>query len=84
MFECGDKVKIWKEGFLLLDIKNYFVVCGFDFDGYVVDVEKLNIVKVLVIMLIKECGYYYFVVIKGLCDGWILIGDLLFGMWVML
>lgn len=75
MFERGDKVKIRKEGFSLLDIKNYLAARGFDSDGYVADVEKLNIAKVPAITLIKERGYHHFVVIKGLRDGRILIGD---------
>lgn len=75
MYERGDKAKIRKEGFSLLDIKNYLASRGFQSDGYVVGVEKLAIAKVPAIALIKEQGYHHFVVIKGLRDGRILMGD---------
>jgi len=75
MFARGDQIKIKKEGFSLLDIKNYLAVRGFQSDGYVAEVEKLLIAKVPAIALIKERGYYHFVVVKGLRDGRVLIGD---------
>lgn len=75
MFARGDQAKIKKEGFSLLDIKNYLADRGFQADGYKAEVEKLQIAKVPAIALVKERGYYHFVVIKGLRDGRILIGD---------
>ncbi len=75
MFARGDQEKIKKEGFSLLDIKNYLAARGFQSDGYVAEVEKLLIAKVPAIALVKEGGYHHFVVIKGLRDGRILIGD---------
>lgn len=75
MFASGDQAKIKKEGFSLLDIKNYLAVHGFDSDGYVAELDKLSIAKVPAIVLVKEQGYYHFVVIKGLRDGRVLIGD---------
>lgn len=75
MFERGDQAKIRKEGFSLLDIKNFLAARGFQSDGYLVGVEKLSIAKVPAIALIKERGYHHFVVIKGLRDGRVLMGD---------
>ena len=75
MFERGDKVKIKKEGFSLLDIKSYLAARGFQSEGYVADVEKLAVAQVPAITLIKERGYHHFVVVKGLRDGRVLIGD---------
>ena len=40
MFVRGDQAKIKKEGFSLLDIKNYLANHGFDADGYVAEVDK--------------------------------------------
>lgn len=75
MFTNGDQAKIKKEGFSLLDIKHYLANHGFDADGYVVELEKLSVAKVPAIVLVKEQGYYHFVVVKGLRDGRVLIGD---------
>ena len=75
MFTRGDQAKIKKEGFSLLDIKNYLANHGFDADGYVAELDKLSVAKVPAIVLVKEQGYYHFVVVKGLRDGRVLIGD---------
>ena len=75
MFARGDQVKIKKEGFSLLDIKNYLAARGFDSDGYVAELDKLTAAGVPAIALIKERGYHHFVVIKGLRDGRVLVGD---------
>ena len=75
MFTRGDQAKIKKEGFSLLDIKNYLATQGFDADGYVAEIEKLSVAGVPAIVLVKEQGYYHFVVVKGLRDGRVLIGD---------
>ncbi len=75
MFVSGDQAKIRKEGFSLLDMKSYLVAHGFDADGYVAELDKLSTAKVPAIVLIKENGYFHFVVVKGLRDGRVLIGD---------
>ena len=75
MFTRGDQAKIKKEGFSLLDIKNYLASHGFDADGYVAELDKLSAAKVPAIVLVKEQGYYHFVVVKGLRNGRVLIGD---------
>jgi len=75
MFERGDQAKIKKEGFSLLDIKNYLAAHGFQSDGYIVDVDKLAVAGVPAITLIKERGYHHFVVVKGLRDERVLVGD---------
>jgi len=75
MFVRGDQAKIKKEGFSLLDIKNYLATRGFEADGYVAEVEKLSVAGIPAIALVKEQGYHHFVVVKGLRDGRVLIGD---------
>lgn len=75
MYERGDKAKIRKDGFSLLDIKNYLEAHGFQADGYVAEVDQLAKAGVPAIALIKEHGYHHFVVIKGLRNGRVLIGD---------
>ncbi|KXB32771.1 peptidase C39 [Dechloromonas denitrificans] len=75
MYERGDKAKIRKEGFSLLDMKAYLDARGFQADGFVADVEQLQVAGIPAIALVKENGYFHFVVVKGLREGRILIGD---------
>lgn len=75
MYERGDKMKIRREGFSLLDIKMYLEAHGFEADGFVTGVEQLSAAGVPAIVLIKDHGYHHFVVLKGLRDGRVLIGD---------
>jgi uncharacterized protein len=75
MYERGDRAKIRKEGFSLLDMKAYLEAHGYEADGFVADVSKLVLAGVPAIALVKESGYFHFVVIKGLRYGRVLIGD---------
>jgi predicted double-glycine peptidase len=75
MFEHGDQEKIRRLGFSLLDIRNYLVARGFEADGYEVPLAKLEQTKTPAIVLIVEHGYHHFVVVKGVRNGRVLIGD---------
>ena len=75
MYESGDQAKIRKEGFSLLDMKNYLAAHGFEADGFVADLDQLLKAGIPAIALIKENGYNHFVVIKGMRSGRVLIGD---------
>lgn len=75
MYANGDKEKIHKEGFSLLDIKRYLAENGFDADGFRVPLEKLEEANLPAIALIDVKGYHHFVVIKGVRDGRVLVGD---------
>lgn len=75
MFEKGDKEKIRREGFSLLDMKNYLEDKGFRADGFYVPLDKLAAVGVPAIVLINLKGYRHFVVVKGVTDKRVLIGD---------
>lgn len=75
MYERGDKDKIHREGFSLYDMKLYLDAHGFDGDGFVADVDRLNIAKIPAIVLVNENGYNHFVVVKGVKDGRVLVGD---------
>jgi predicted double-glycine peptidase len=75
MYAHGDKNKINKEGFSLLDIKQYLQANGFDADGFQVPLSKLAEEKLPAIVLIDERGYHHFVVVKGLRNGRVLVGD---------
>lgn len=75
MYSNGDRRKISREGFSLLDIKRFLASRGFVADGFDVPLEKLDEEGIPAIVLIDERGYHHFVVVKGYKDGRVLIGD---------
>jgi len=75
MYAHGDRAKINKEGFSLLDIKRFLQANGFQADGFHASLEKLQQEHLPAIVLIEEKNYHHFVVIKGLAYGRVLIGD---------
>jgi predicted double-glycine peptidase len=75
MYTNGNRGKISKEGFSLLDIKRFLASRGFDADGFDVPLEKLDDEGIPAIVLINERGYHHFVVIKGYKNGRVLVGD---------
>ena len=75
MYKTGDKAKIRKEGFSLLDIKRFLASKGYQADGYRVSLHFLARVKVPAIALIETNGYKHFVVIKGIAREHVLLGD---------
>ena len=75
MYEKGDKTKIHKEGFSLLDMQRFLATRGFRADGFKLPIEKLIEEKLPAIVLITDRGFNHFVVVKGAEDGRILIGD---------
>ena len=83
MYERGDRAKIQREGFSLLDMKLYIDSLGYQSDGVEGTLDQLAGAKVPAIVLIKEQGYFHFVVIKGVKDGRVLLGDPAMGTKVM-
>lgn len=75
MFAHGDRVKITREGFSLLDIKRFLAAYGFEADGFVAPLSALQQAGLPAIALIDERGYHHFVVIKGVLAGRVLIAD---------
>jgi len=75
MYANGDRRKINREGFSLLDIKRFLASRGFEADGFQVPLEKLDEEGVPAIVLIDERGYHHFVVVKGYKNDRVLIGD---------
>ncbi len=75
MYQVGDKEKISAEGFSLLDMKNYLSERGYQADGYRLGLDKLFDVGVPVIALLNTDGYMHFVVVKGIGQDEILVGD---------
>ncbi len=75
MFEHGDQEKIKREGFSLLDLKVFLERHGFTADGFEAPLDKLASANIPAVVLLKENGYSHFVVVKGVRDGRVLIGD---------
>ncbi len=75
MWASGDQAKIRSEGFSLLDIKHYLDARGYVSNGYKVPLDRLVQARVPAIVLISDHGYNHFVVIKGIRDGRVLLGD---------
>jgi uncharacterized protein len=75
MYEKGDQPKIRRDGFSLFDMKRYLESRGFQADGFEAPLDKLESAGIPAIVLINENGYNHFVVIKGMREGRVLIGD---------
>lgn len=61
--------------YLIMGCEGYLEAHGYEADGFVADVGKLVVAGIPAIALVKENGYFHFVVIKGMRDGRVLIGD---------
>lgn len=75
MYQLGDQAKIQREGFSLLDMKLFLERRGFAADAFEEPLDKLAAAGIPAIVLIKENGYFHFVIIKGIRDQRVLIGD---------
>lgn len=75
MFEIGDKEKIRRRGFSMLDMKKYMESRGLKADGYRLSLDKIMEVKVPTVVVITVNGYKHFVVVKGITEDEILVGD---------
>jgi predicted double-glycine peptidase len=75
MYRHGNQAKIRQQGFSLLDMKRFLAANGFQADGFVVPLNKLKKAHIPAIVLINEGGYHHFVVIKGLRNDRVLVGD---------
>jgi uncharacterized protein len=78
MYQRGDQEKIRKEGFSMLDMKDYLEARGYKADGFEIDkgqFDKLVAEAVPFIVLLEENGYNHFVVVKGAAGDHVLLGD---------
>lgn len=72
MFQNGDKLKIQKQGFSLLDMKRFLERRGYKSDGFRMGLDDL---KVPAITIINNNGYLHFIIIKGVNGEEVLVGD---------
>lgn len=83
MFDNGDQQKIQREGFSLLDMKRFLEAQGYRADGFEVSLDEVAKAGLPAIVLIVDNGYHHFVVIKGMRDNKVLLGDPAVGMRVV-
>lgn len=75
MYLRGNQPKIRREGFSLLDMQGFLAARGFRADGFALPLQKLIDARLPAIVLVSDKGYHHFVVVKGVADGRVLIGD---------
>lgn len=75
MWNAGNRDLIKKAGFSMLDMKAYLQNRGFRAEGYRLTVEDLAKISQPSIVLIDLDGFKHFVVVKGVRQGQILVGD---------
>ena len=76
MWTLADQDKVRQQGFSMLDMKRYLESEGYLADGFRMPLAGLrDQVRVPVIALVTLGGYRHFVVIKGISDQEVLVGD---------
>jgi len=75
MFAVGDQKHIERYGFSLLDMKRYLESHNYLADGFRISLSRLRELGVPAIALIQVKGYRHFVVVKGVDDNRVLLGD---------
>ncbi len=83
MYAIGDQQKIQREGFSMLDMRNYLQSVGLSSNGYKVTLDQLQQVGIPAIVLVNNNGYLHFVVIKGITEKHVLVGDPALGMKIL-
>lgn len=80
MWDTGDQEAIRKVGFSMLDMKAYLAGIGLRADGYRLGETGLLKMNRPAIVLLDLKGFKHFVVIKGLRNGRVLVGDPMLGL----
>jgi predicted double-glycine peptidase len=75
MFKVSDAAVVRREGFSLLDLKNYVETLGLRGRGYKIEPDVLDRIKIPVIVLLDIKGYKHFVVLKKVDGGRVYVGD---------
>jgi|AGTN01.1.fsa_nt_gi Predicted double-glycine peptidase len=83
MYAAGNHEAIQRFGFSMADMQRYLASVGFRAEGYRVSLDKLAEVGIPAVTLINTHGYSHFVVIKGIKDGHVLVGDPAMGVKVL-
>jgi uncharacterized protein len=80
MWKTGDQAIIMKSGFSMFDMKNYLHTIGLHAEGYKMTVDDLAKWKRPAIVLLDLNGFKHFVVVKGVHNGTVLVGDSILGL----
>ena len=80
MWKAGDQPAIRKVGFSMLDMKSYLNSAGFDAQGIRLGEKGLTNLSRPAIVLLDLKGFKHFVVVKGVRDGRVLVGDPMLGL----
>lgn len=83
MWESGDKEKIQKDGFSMLDMKRYLQQKGLRADGYKIPAARIAKVGVAGLILLAKLETPHFVVVIGAENGELLLSDPARGIWNM-
>lgn len=75
MYAAGDQERIERVGFSMLDMKRYLASRGLPSDGYRIQLDRLRKARIPSIVLINVDGYRHFVVVKGITEAGVLLGD---------
>ena len=75
MWEVGDQARIQELGFSLLEMKSYLETMDLLADGFKLTLDRIHEIGVPGIALIDVSGYKHFVVIKGMTEKTVLVGD---------
>jgi uncharacterized protein len=80
MWKRGDQKMIRQVGFSMLDMKNYLNALGMKAEGFRLTIAELQQVKRPSIVMIDLKGYKHFVVIKGITQDKVVVGDSILGL----
>jgi predicted double-glycine peptidase len=80
MYAVGDKKRIEAQGFSLLEMKTYLDGQGYRADGFRLTYQALANLNTPSIAMINTGNYRHFVVVKGVSDTEILVGDPMLGL----
>jgi len=80
MMAAGDAERIRRDGFSMADMQRFLAGHGVRSNGYWVEMADLRKAGIPVIALIDVKGYRHFVVVKGITDRDVLVGDPVFGL----
>lgn len=76
MLRLADKEKVRQEGFSMLDMKRFLEAEGYQADGFRLPLSGLREkVRLPMIVLLNLDGFRHFVVIKGISESEVLVGD---------
>src|SRR5690606_11780520 len=80
MYARGEQERIQRVGFSMLGMRAYLERAGFQADGLRLPLDRLATLGVPAIALITHDNYRHFVVVKGVSDTEVLVGDPTFGL----